>query len=258
MRFRIPSPVLPSPGLSSASLSCSFHLIPLFAMLTFALAVPALADVTPTEATPAADVTAASTTTHSQRATAPRKLLLLPASNPRQLKGVASKNCTGGGSCGGGSSGGSSGGGSSGMDKAAILEEHNKARRAVGVADLSWDDNVAAAAKQWADELASSGCKMKHGAAKGLGQNLYWKRPAQLNSGEDRAAVRAWVAEKADWTYSAVPNGCAGGKQCGHYTQVVWRGTQRVGCAAAQCADGGGMWVCDYSPQGNMVGSAPY
>ncbi|CAI5466287.1 unnamed protein product [Closterium sp. Yama58-4] len=229
-------------------------------MLTFALAVPALADVTPTEASLAADVTAASTTSHSQRATSPRGLLLLRTSNPRQVKGapvVARQlrhyrrdRTTGGGR--------SSSGGSSGMDKAAIVEEHNKARRAVGVADLSWDDKVAAAAKQWADELASKGCKMKHGGAKGLGQNLYWMRPAKLNSDEDRAAVRSWVAEKADWRYSAVPKGCAGGKMCGHYTQVVWRGTKSVGCAAAKCADGGGMWVCDYSPQGNMVGKTPY
>ncbi|CAI5523128.1 unnamed protein product [Closterium sp. Naga37s-1] len=194
-----------------------------FAMLTLALAVPALADVTTTEAMPAADVTAASTTTDSQLATAPRKLLLLlQASNPTQVKGA------------------------------------RVARRAVGVPALSWDDKVAAAAKQWADQLASSGCKMKHGGAKGLGQNLYWKRPAKLNSDDDRAAVRSWVAEKKDWTYSAVPKGCVGGKMCGHYTQVVWKGTQRVGCAAAKCADGGGMWVCDYSPQGNMVGSTPY
>ncbi|GJP63317.1 hypothetical protein CLOP_g20389 [Closterium sp. NIES-67] len=71
-------------------------------------------------------------------------------------------------------------------------------------------------------------------------------------------AVQSWVAEKADWTYSPVPEGCADGRMCGHYTQVVWRDTTHVGCASAQCPDGSSMWVCDYSPPGNFIGSIPF
>ncbi|GJP33096.1 hypothetical protein CLOM_g8348 [Closterium sp. NIES-68] len=153
---------------------------------------------------------------------------------------------------------GSSGGGGGGMDVGAILEEHNRARQEVGVADLAWDDGVAAAAAEWANNLASRGCPLEHGGAEGLGQNLYWRAPAGLTPEEDRMAVQSWVAEKADWTYSPVPEGCADGRMCGHYTQVVWRDTTHVGCASAQCPDGGGMWVCDYSPPGNFVGSTPF
>ncbi|GJP36396.1 hypothetical protein CLOM_g20909 [Closterium sp. NIES-68] len=92
----------------------------------------------------------------------------------------------------GGSNGGDGGSnGSSGVDVAAILEEHNKARQEVGVPDLAWDEGVALAAQQWAAELASSGCNLEHGGADGLGQNLYWKAPVQLNSAEDRAAVQS-------------------------------------------------------------------
>ncbi|GJP40050.1 hypothetical protein CLOM_g24340 [Closterium sp. NIES-68] len=153
---------------------------------------------------------------------------------------------------------GSSGGGGGGMDVGAILEEHNRARQEVGVADLAWDDGVAAAAAEWANNLASRGCPLEHGGAEGLGQNLYWRAPAGLTPEEDRMAVQSWVEEKADWTYSPVPEGCADGRMCGHYTQVVWRDTTHVGCASAQCPDGGGMWVCDYSPPGNFVGSTPF
>ncbi|CAI5971781.1 unnamed protein product [Closterium sp. NIES-64] len=83
--------------------------------------------------------------------------------------------------------------------------------------------------------------------AEGLGQNLYWLSPAGLTPEEDRGAVQSWVEEKADWTPSPIPDGCAEGKMCGHYTQVVWRDTTHVGCASAQCPDGSGMWVCNYS-----------
>ncbi|CAI5488933.1 unnamed protein product [Closterium sp. Naga37s-1] len=139
-----------------------------------------------------------------------------------------------------------------------ILEEHNKARQEVGVPDLAWDDGVAATAQEWANELASKGCPLEHGGAEGLGQNLYWLSPAGLTPEEDRGAVQSWVEEKADWTPSPIPDGCAKGKMCGHYTQVVWRDTTHVGCASAQCPDGSGMWVCNYSPPGNFVDQTPF
>ncbi|CAI5474208.1 unnamed protein product [Closterium sp. Yama58-4] len=172
-------------------------------------------------------------------------------------------NCDGGdGSNGGGDvsngDGSGSSGGGSGVDVAAILEVHNKARQEVGVPDLAWDDGVAATAQDWANQLAGRGCPMEHGGAEGLGQNLYWRAPAGLTPEEDRMAVQAWVDERADWTPSPIPDGCADGKMCLHYTQVVWRDTTYVGCASVQCPDGSGMWVCDYSPPGNFIGSMPF
>ena len=44
---------------------------------------------------------------------------------------------------------------------------------------------------------------------------------------------------------------------CGHYTQIVWETTQKVGCAKIQC-DGFDLWVCNYDPPGNWVGEKPY
>ncbi|CAI5988120.1 unnamed protein product [Closterium sp. NIES-64] len=166
--------------------------------------------------------------------------------------------CHDGGDGNGNGSGSGEGSSSGSVDAAVILEEHNNARREVGVPDLAWDDGVAAAAQEWANHLASINCPLEHGGAEGLGQNLYWLSPAGLTSEEDRGAVQAWVDEKVDWTPNPIPDGCVEGKMCGHYTQVVWRDTTHVGCASAQCPDGSGMWVCDYSPQGNIVGSMPF
>lgn len=55
-------------------------------------------------------------------------------------------------------------------------------------------------------------------------------------------------------------------KQCGHYTQIVWRNTTHVGCATKVCDKNSPFqgftrwqfWVCNYSPPGNFVGQRPY
>ena len=43
----------------------------------------------------------------------------------------------------------------------------------------------------------------------------------------------------------------------GHYTQIVWRSTVEVGCAVARSGLHE-VWVCRYSPPGNVVGQRPY
>jgi pathogenesis-related protein 1 len=67
--------------------------------------------------------------------------------------------------------------------------------------------------------------------------------------------VNLWVGEGR--SYNRAANRCAPGAVCGHYTQVVWRSTRRLGCAVAHCADSE-IWVCNYDPPGNYVGHRPY
>ncbi|CAK9327998.1 unnamed protein product [Citrullus colocynthis] len=45
---------------------------------------------------------------------------------------------------------------------------------------------------------------------------------------------------------------------CGHYTQVVWKDSIRIGCAKANCRTGGAFIVCNYDPHGNIIGQRPY
>ena len=68
--------------------------------------------------------------------------------------------------------------------------------------------------------------------------------------------VDAWGAERRDYDYAS--NRCAPGKQCGHYTQLVWAQTDEVGCGMAVCASRGQIWACDYRPNGNIMGRRPY
>ena len=68
--------------------------------------------------------------------------------------------------------------------------------------------------------------------------------------------VDAWASEVVYYDYES--NSCDRGEMCGHYTQLVWSTTERVGCAMATCADGSEIWMCDYDPPGNYVGEWPY
>ncbi|KAK2987450.1 hypothetical protein RJ640_018587 [Escallonia rubra] len=71
-----------------------------------------------------------------------------------------------------------------------------------------------------------------------------------------KAAVDLWVGEKQYYDYNS--NSCASGKVCGHYTQVVWRKSARVGCARVRCNNGWWFITCNYDPPGNYVGQRPY
>ncbi|RKH16220.1 hypothetical protein D7Y13_19175 [Corallococcus praedator] len=145
-----------------------------------------------------------------------------------------------------------------------MLEAHNAARAAAqptpapALAPLVWDATVEETARKWADN-----CKFEHNQGRGnAGENLAASSPDNLTT---KAVVKGWDDEKSDYDYAK--NACASGKVCGHYTQVVWRNTTRLGCAYKRCTTnspfGGSFptwdfWVCNYAPPGNYVGQRPY
>ncbi|KAI9112441.1 hypothetical protein K1719_016638 [Acacia pycnantha] len=132
------------------------------------------------------------------------------------------------------------------------VNAHNAARSQVGVPDIAWDDTVAAFAQNYANQRKAD-CQLVHSGGGGkYGENLAWSSGDM--SGVD--AVKMWVDEKAFYDYNS--NSCAAGKQCGHYTQVVWKNSVRVGCAKVRCNNGGTFIGCNYSPPGNYNGERPY
>lgn len=134
-----------------------------------------------------------------------------------------------------------------------ILDAHNGARAAKGVDPLVWNATLSSAAATWLLELDDRGCILEHTRNGDYGENLYW---SSVPSTPDEV-VDLWVAEEADYDYAT--NTCAPGAVCGHYTQVVWSGSTEVGCARERCAGGlGQLWMCNYDPPGNFVGSRPY
>lgn len=150
-----------------------------------------------------------------------------------------------------------------------MTAEHNKVRARVGVPEMKWSDSLAQYAQQWADHLAGSkGCVMEHRAGSGnnfqkFGENLYWASAIRQSKGRRNVqqitpaiVVFSWAGEVNNYLYAT--NSCMSGKVCGHYTQMVWKQTQNVGCGQAVCADKSQIWVCNYDPPGNWLGKKPY
>ena len=141
-----------------------------------------------------------------------------------------------------------------------MVAAHNQWRSKTGVPALKWSNDLTASAQQWADQLARSGCRVKHSTGAD-GENIYWAGAAQRSDGTssmqeitEQNVVDAWGNEVKDYDYAS--NSCHG--VCGHYTQVVWKNTTEVGCGMAACNDKAQIWVCQYTPRGNMVGQKPY
>ncbi|KMT00995.1 hypothetical protein BVRB_9g222560 [Beta vulgaris subsp. vulgaris] len=133
------------------------------------------------------------------------------------------------------------------------VNAHNAARAAVGVGNIQWDDQVAAFAQEYANERKGD-CALRHSGGGGrYGENLAASTGSSLTGTE---SVKLWVDEKVDYNYDS--NNCASGKVCGHYTQVVWRNSVRLGCARVQCDNGGVFVTCNYDPPGNYIGQKPY
>ncbi|XP_061958512.1 basic form of pathogenesis-related protein 1-like [Populus nigra] len=129
------------------------------------------------------------------------------------------------------------------------LNAHNAARSQVTVANIIWDNTVAAYALNYANSRISN-CDLVHSNGP-YGENL----AKGSGSFTGAAAVNLWVAEKPYYDYAS--NSCVGG-QCLHYTQVVWRNSVRVGCARVKRTNGWWFVSCNYDPPGNYIGERPY
>lgn len=144
-----------------------------------------------------------------------------------------------------------------------LVATHNKWRKQVGVPPLRWSSALAKDAQAWAEALSKKNCRMRHAKQQRYGENIFWASAQRWSDGRREvqnisggSVVDNWGSEVRDYNYKK--NKCRRGRRCGHYTQVVSRRTQKVGCGMAVCADKGQMWVCRYDPPGNIVGHRPY
>ncbi|CAN0921007.1 Pathogenesis-related protein 1 [Linum grandiflorum] len=130
------------------------------------------------------------------------------------------------------------------------INAHNRARAAVGVGRMRWDNRVAAFARDYGNKIKAN-CDFKHSGGP-YGENLAFGRPDITGT----KSVQMWVDEKK--FYNCRANRCTGG-ECGHYTQVVWKDSTKLGCARVKCnGNKGTIVICNYSPPGNFRGRRPY
>jgi hypothetical protein len=135
-----------------------------------------------------------------------------------------------------------------------MLVGHNSERRRLGLAPLAWDPALADGARLYANELARLNL-LRHSpkvGRRGIGENLWmgtrgYFRPA--------AMVGSWASERAMFRPALFPAVSTTGNwaDVGHYTQMIWPGTKRVGCAIAKSVQSD-ILVCRYWPSGNVTG----
>lgn len=138
---------------------------------------------------------------------------------------------------------------------AGITAAHNRVREGLSIAPLTWSPELARFAQAWADALQRRGCALEHRPDRGpdaqrFGENLYSATGHAASAAE---VVDGWAEEVRD--FNPKTGRCKG--ICGHYTQIVWRASERLGCAMAACG-ATEVWVCNYDPPGNFIGQRPY
>ena len=137
---------------------------------------------------------------------------------------------------------------------AVLLDAHNRERAFVRVPQLAWDHALASAAAAYARQLAALGT-LRHSARlarPGQGENLWMGTRGAFPV---QAMVASWASEKAYFRPGIFPAVSRSGDwaDVGHYSQMIWPTTTRLGCAIASGARFD-VLVCRYAPAGNIDG----
>lgn len=140
--------------------------------------------------------------------------------------------------------------------RAIVLQAHDRERREVGSQPLEWDDALAVDAASWADHLArtrtfehcsDAGCPTgEQGENLWMGTRGAYRLEHMLKGWSEEKTLLARMSSWED-DYHAV----------GHYTQMVWHSTTRVGCAIGSNRSDEFL-VCRYMEAGNVMGESPY
>ena len=138
-----------------------------------------------------------------------------------------------------------------------LVNFHNRVRNDVGVGPVTWDATIAKFAQDYANKLATTIKQLQHNPNRvlngvTLGENLSW---GSAGSWTVLQLADQWESqEKNLWTPgSVIPSGS---NPAGHYTQIIWRNSTKIGAGIAT-GPSGTYLVCNYSPAGNFIGQKP-
>ena len=96
------------------------------------------------------------------------------------------------------------------------------------------------------DGSDSSGCDL----SSKLGENLFMMSGAK--PGPSQAMTGWYSKEESQYSYDVSPGFST---ITGHFSQIAWKSTTRLGCAAAKSKTGETwFWTCHFSKAGNVLG----
>ncbi len=95
---------------------------------------------------------------------------------------------------------------------------------------------------------------MAHRPNNKAGENVFMAWSSQRQFDVDGAQpVQSWYDEVKLYNFSNP----GFSMQTGHFTQVVWKNSSKLGCGKAKAADSKVFVVCNYDPPGNFQGRFP-
>jgi hypothetical protein len=139
--------------------------------------------------------------------------------------------------------------------ESSVLQLHNAYRNEVKVKPLIWDETLAATAKEYANYLLKTN-KFEHSKKYNVGENL-WRGTTNYFTLEKM--IKDWGSEKQYFVNKPCPHFSTTGNfaDVGHYTQIIWNTTEKVGCALVS-NNKIDVLVCHYKNAGNIVGIKAY
>lgn len=136
-------------------------------------------------------------------------------------------------------------------EQESITAAHNKFRALHGLNPLQYDPTLGKSAQEWANQLAMQNCQLKHASnLSNQGENLAYYSGQRSNT---LNPVESWYRERCDYERLGTYANPTTDNSPGHFTQVVWKDTTKLGCGYATCDGNKQVWVCRYSPAGNFV-----
>jgi len=140
--------------------------------------------------------------------------------------------------------------------QAEVLKAHNPFRSELDIEPLTYNTELEASSRKWANTLASQN-SMSHSKGRNrIGENLAMGTKGAYDTAR---LIELWTNEKKYFKNREWPNVSTTGnwKDVAHYSQIVWRNTKEVGCALAD-NNKNTFIVCQYKPAGNWVGDLAY
>jgi uncharacterized protein YkwD len=129
-----------------------------------------------------------------------------------------------------------------------ILTDHNYYRKKHQADELQRSAEIEKVAQAYSVQLAAQN-KMVHSGGI-YGENLFYCYSSSGICVTGQYASQDWYDEVKDYDY----NNPVFSSKTGHFTQVVWKGTQKIGCGAACNAANNCYVTCNYNPPGNYKG----
>jgi hypothetical protein len=127
-----------------------------------------------------------------------------------------------------------------------VLAAHNRYRARHCAPPLEWSAELAKVAQKWARTLRDRSCAFEHSPSSRYGENLAGASPPGAHTGV--SMVDGWYREVDEYDFGRPGFSF----EAGHFTQLVWRATRRLGCGHVTCGDRAEIWVCNYDPPGNV------